>query len=502
MRLISFLRLVTIALLIQIAIARDCNFISLNLVQVTTLSVPVSQIIGTDNYFLVLANSGSNSSQTLQQFQISLSGSNANFPQTTAYTANINEQICTLGKNTLNDTLYLTTENPSLSRSPLNIYYYSAAAGTKTIVTLFNDSAPVELLYDPVSMSFNSNRSKDSLVNTNTNAGRAELLTSGAGYISYVFADRSGKIFTANNNKKLVIPEIIGDNYNTSVLFRVQKINGNIGIVFPILTNLRQQAIQSLLNISFGKNAGDNGRFGILVVLIFDSNSNLLYNAIVCTNCDASAIAFEERIANGSFLITGTQYTLDSSSNIIGYNAYYCKVNVVDATQNLFTILDINYGLNYNSRGFDIAENGGLCRQDNVNNTCNIVTGVSGVQLDNTGKITTEGSAFAMVLSTAYSDIVRDLAFAPFHGTHIQNTQVATSEFANDVAMILVTELTSPTQTVYIYWSHVNSNVCSFPITIVVLFVSSGVVLFAFIIGYFFCKFFRNQPTKFKKMRG
>jgi len=369
------------------------------------------------------------------------------------------------------------------------------ANGAKTLLSLYNDTSPLEPLYDPNSKTFNGTRSKDSLVNTNSNAARAELLTSGTGFISYVFADRSGKFFA--NNKILVIPEIIGDNYNSSVLFRVHKVNGAIGIVFPIYTNIRQQAIQTLLNITFGKYAEDNKPYGILVVLIFDNNNNLIYNAILCVNCDASAIAFEERIPNGSLVITGTQYNTDGS-----YNAYYSKVNVVDSTQNLYVTLDINYGLNYNSRGFDITENGGLCRQSSVNNTCNIITGVSSVQLDSSGKITTEGSAFIMVLSTAYSDIVRDLAFAPFHGNHINKTQVATSEYANYVAMMLVTEQASDSSiTVYIYWTHVNSNVCTFPITIVVLFVSAGVVLVAFILGYFFCKFFRNQPTKFKRMK-
>jgi len=244
------------------------------------------------------------------------------------------------------------------------------------------------------------------------------------------------------------------------------------------------------------KNAEDNKPYGILVVLIF-ANNNLIYNAILCTNCDASAIAFEERIPNGSLIITGTQYNSDGS-----YNAYYSKVNVVDSTQNLFVALNINYGLNYNSRGFDISENGGLCRQDTVNNTCDVITGVSGIQLGSSGMITNEGSAFIMVLSTAYSDIVRDLAFAPTTGAHINKTQVATSEYANDVAMMLVTEQNSDSSiTVYIYWTHVNSNVCTFPITIVVLFVSAGVVLVAFVLGYFFCKFFRNQPTKFKRMK-
>jgi len=499
MRRLSFLHLVTIALLIEIATATDCNFINLNLFQVTTLSAPVSQLVGTDNYFLALIAYNNNNSQILQQFQISLSGNNANFPQTGIYSSTINEQICTLGKNTFNDTLYLTTENASLSRSPVTFYSFSVANGVKTSQTLFNDPFPVERFYDPSTMSINGTRSVDSLVNTNTNAARAELLTSGIGFISYVFADISGKIITYynNDNKTLVIPEIIGDSYNTSVLFRVHKFNGTIGIVFPIYTNIHQQAIQTLLNINFGKNAGDNLPYGILVVLIFDNNRNLIYNAILCTNCDASAIAFEERIPNGCLIVTGTQYNSDGT-----YNAYYSKVNAADSTQNLFVSLNVNYGLNYNSRGFDIAENGGLCRQNTVNNTCDIVAGVTGIQVGSSGAITNEGNAFIMVLSTAYSDIVRDLALIPSTGTHINKTQVATSEYANDVAMILVTEqaLGSP-PTVYIYWTHVNSNVCSFPITIVVLFTSAGVVLVAFILGYFFCKFFRNEPTKFKRMK-
>jgi len=114
MRRLSFLHVATIVLLIQIAIGRDCNFITLNLYQVTTLSAPVSQLVGTDNYFLALATYNNNNSQSLQQFQISLSGNSANFPQSAIYSSTSNEQICTLGKNTLNDTLYLTTENSSL----------------------------------------------------------------------------------------------------------------------------------------------------------------------------------------------------------------------------------------------------------------------------------------------------------------------------------------------------------------------------------------------------
>jgi len=99
---------------------------------------------------------------------------------------------------------------------------------------------------------------------------------------------------------------------------------------------------------------------------------------------------------------------------------------------------------------------------------------------------------------------VRDLAFPPQHtGVHIAQTTVATSEYTNDIIMLAVTEITLSTQqqTVYLYWTHVNQDQCSFPITVVVLFAAAAVVFVVFVVGYFFCKFVRDRPQKFRRMK-